>query len=166
MTSEGGSNACNGADASCCPVCLESEGELLHRGCRLPPTPPATKFGGDVQAAFHGRCSGRRPLATVGEEHPTTLSTVHNLAHMYSLQGKHAKAETLQVAVLAVRKRVLGEEHRGTLTSAHNLARWQWALSCCQLMRIVWSRSCRPCHAKARCPSGHALPLTLNTRVW
>ena len=28
-----GSNACNGADASCCPVCLESEGELLQRGC-------------------------------------------------------------------------------------------------------------------------------------
>ena len=29
---------------------------------------------------------------------------------------------------------------------------------CCQLMRIVWSRTCRSCHAKACCPSCYARP--------
>ena len=58
----------------------------------------------------------------LGEEHPDTLTSASNLALTYSQQGKHAEAEALQVAVLAVRKRVLGEEHPNTLTSANNLA--------------------------------------------
>ncbi|KEP46281.1 kinesin light chain, partial [Rhizoctonia solani 123E] len=58
----------------------------------------------------------------LGDEHPSTLTSMNNLALTYSDLGRHDEAEQLQVKVLDTRKRVLGEEHPSTLMSMHNLA--------------------------------------------
>ena len=48
----------------------------------------------------------------LGPEHPDTLAAARNLVSSLSRQGKHAEAEEMQRAVLAVRKRVLGGSSR------------------------------------------------------
>ncbi|KAB5581194.1 P-loop containing nucleoside triphosphate hydrolase protein [Coniochaeta sp. 2T2.1] len=58
----------------------------------------------------------------LGEEDPSTLASMANLASTYSNQGRWKEAESLDVQVLAARKRVLGEEHHDTLISMGNLA--------------------------------------------
>ncbi|KAG8736677.1 hypothetical protein FRC10_009055, partial [Ceratobasidium sp. 414] len=58
----------------------------------------------------------------LGEEHPHTLSIMHNLACTYQKQGLYDQAEALQVQVLDARKRMLGDEHLDTLTSLDSLA--------------------------------------------
>ncbi|KAI7766379.1 hypothetical protein LZL87_013153 [Fusarium oxysporum] len=58
----------------------------------------------------------------LGEEHPSTLASMNNLASTYRNQGQWKEAEELGVRVMAIRKRVLGEEHPDTLTSMGNLA--------------------------------------------
>ncbi|KAL9610367.1 MAG: hypothetical protein Q9167_004937 [Letrouitia subvulpina] len=56
----------------------------------------------------------------LGEEHPDTLKSIHNLAIIYKSQGRYKEAEALEVQVLDIRKSVLGEEH--PLKSMNNLA--------------------------------------------
>jgi tetratricopeptide (TPR) repeat protein len=56
------------------------------------------------------------------EEHPSTLTSMNDLASTYWSQGRFADAEGLQTQVLDARKIVLGEEHPDTLTSMNNLA--------------------------------------------
>ncbi len=58
----------------------------------------------------------------LGEEHPSTLTSMNNLASTYRDQGRWKEAESLGVQVIETRKRVLGEEHPDTLTSMANLA--------------------------------------------
>ena len=58
----------------------------------------------------------------LGEEHPSTLTSITNLTSTYRNQGRWKKAEELEVQVMETRKRVLGEEHPSTLTSVANLA--------------------------------------------
>ncbi|KAI8715206.1 hypothetical protein NCS52_01027800 [Fusarium sp. LHS14.1] len=58
----------------------------------------------------------------LGEEHPSTLGRMNNLALTFRNQGRWKKAEELQVGVMETRKRVLGEEHPSTLLSMNNLA--------------------------------------------
>ncbi|XP_044716490.1 tetratricopeptide repeat domain-containing protein [Hirsutella rhossiliensis] len=58
----------------------------------------------------------------LGEEHPSTLTSMANLALTYSNQGRWKEAEELGVQVMETRKRVLGEEHPDTLTSMANIA--------------------------------------------
>ena len=58
----------------------------------------------------------------LGEEHPDTLSSIHNLASTYLSQGRWEEAEKLGVQVMEMSKRVLGEEHPETLKSIHILA--------------------------------------------
>ncbi|KAI6263837.1 hypothetical protein MCOR26_011796 [Pyricularia oryzae] len=58
----------------------------------------------------------------LGEEHPSTLTSMANLASTYRNQGRWKEAESLFVQVMEMRKRVLGEEHPDTLTSINNLA--------------------------------------------
>ncbi|KAK3937227.1 hypothetical protein QBC46DRAFT_461010 [Diplogelasinospora grovesii] len=60
--------------------------------------------------------------AVLGEEHPSTLTSIANLASTFWNQGRWKEAESLQVQVMETRKRVLGEEHPSTLTSMANLA--------------------------------------------
>jgi tetratricopeptide (TPR) repeat protein len=58
----------------------------------------------------------------LGDEHPSTLTSMANLALTYWNQGRWAEAEVLQVQVMQTRKRVLSDEHPSTLTSMANLA--------------------------------------------
>jgi tetratricopeptide (TPR) repeat protein len=58
----------------------------------------------------------------LGPEHPSTLSSVHNLAFLLDRTGDYAGAEPLYRRALAGSERVLGPEHPLTLTSVNNLA--------------------------------------------
>jgi hypothetical protein len=63
-----------------------------------------------------------RRSRVLGEEHPSTLTSMDNLASTYSNQGRWKEAEELEVQVIERSSRVLGEEHPSTLTSMANLA--------------------------------------------
>ena len=58
----------------------------------------------------------------LGENHPDTLSALHNLANSYSDLGDYSKACELQNVVYNARKEILGESHPDTLSTLHNLA--------------------------------------------
>jgi hypothetical protein len=58
----------------------------------------------------------------LGEEHPSTLISMANLASTYRNQGRWKEAKELELHVLQTRKKVLGDEHPDTLTSMVNLA--------------------------------------------
>ena len=58
----------------------------------------------------------------LGAEHPSTLTSLNNLAFLYKLQGRYGEAEPLLQHVLTARERVLGAEHPDTLASLNNLA--------------------------------------------
>ncbi|RMZ86998.1 hypothetical protein DV736_g5780, partial [Chaetothyriales sp. CBS 134916] len=55
-------------------------------------------------------------------DHPSTLTSMGNLALIYQNQGRWTEAEELDVQVMETRKRVLGPDHPSTLTSMANLA--------------------------------------------
>jgi tetratricopeptide (TPR) repeat protein len=59
---------------------------------------------------------------TLGEGHPGTLWSMHNLANKFSEVGRRQEALQLTEAVVGAHKRTLGEEHPDTLGSMHNLA--------------------------------------------
>ncbi|OCK73870.1 hypothetical protein K432DRAFT_220962, partial [Lepidopterella palustris CBS 459.81] len=58
----------------------------------------------------------------LGPEHPSTLTSMGNLASTYRNQGRWKEAEELEVQVMETSSKVLGEEHPSTLTSMGNLA--------------------------------------------
>jgi tetratricopeptide (TPR) repeat protein len=58
----------------------------------------------------------------LGVEHPDTLTSVNNLASLYTSQGRYGEAEPLLVGALEASERVLVVEHPDTLTSMNNLA--------------------------------------------
>jgi hypothetical protein len=58
----------------------------------------------------------------LGEEHPSTLTSMANLASTYRNQGRWTEAEQIEVQVMETSRKVLGEEHPDTLTSMNNLA--------------------------------------------
>jgi hypothetical protein len=57
-----------------------------------------------------------------GVEHPSTLTSMNNLAGVLDSQGKYTEAETMHRRTLAMREKVFGVEHPDTLTSMNNLA--------------------------------------------
>ena len=61
-------------------------------------------------------------MKELGMEHPSTLTSMANLAVTYSHQGKYEEAGELKLKVLNLRNRILGPEHPQTLTSMNNLA--------------------------------------------
>src|SRR3954469_4049146 len=61
-------------------------------------------------------------LRVMGQEHPSTLTSMANLASTFWNQGRWKEAEELEVQVMETSLRVLGQEHPDTLTSMHNLA--------------------------------------------
>ena len=63
-----------------------------------------------------------RHRRVLGQQNPSTLASMANLASTYRNQGRWKEAEELQVQVMETRKRVLGQEHPDTLTSMANLA--------------------------------------------
>jgi len=58
----------------------------------------------------------------LGADHPTTLATRHQLAHMIADRGNHATAEAEHRAVLEAETRILGPDHPSTLMTRHCLA--------------------------------------------
>ena len=59
---------------------------------------------------------------TLGDEHPLTLTSMHNLSISYSDVGRIQEALELSEQVVVVMKRTQGEEHPDTLRSLHNLS--------------------------------------------
>ncbi len=57
-----------------------------------------------------------------GQEHPSTLQSMKDLAILYWKQGRFGEVEPLLVKTLELRHRVLGEEHPDTLDSMNSLA--------------------------------------------
>ncbi|KAI4276581.1 MAG: hypothetical protein L6R38_005626 [Xanthoria sp. 2 TBL-2021] len=62
----------------------------------------------------------------LGKEHPSTLTSIANLASTYRNQGRWKEAEELEVQVIETSARVFGEENLSTLTSIANLASTYW----------------------------------------
>jgi len=60
-------------------------------------------------------------VRVLGPEHPSTLTSMANLASTYRNQGRWKEAEELEVQVIEMRKRVFREEHPDTLTGMNNL---------------------------------------------
>lgn len=63
----------------------------------------------------------------LGEEHPSALASMGNLAGLLWAQGDLPGARALQERVLELTRRALGEEHPHTLDSMNNLAGLLWA---------------------------------------
>jgi tetratricopeptide (TPR) repeat protein len=62
-----------------------------------------------------------RLLRLVGDEHPSTLDSVHQLAATLSAKGKFAEARALKEKVLKLCSHVLGTEHPSTLAAMNSL---------------------------------------------
>ncbi|KAK3326908.1 hypothetical protein B0H66DRAFT_530896 [Apodospora peruviana] len=62
----------------------------------------------------------------LGADHPSTLTSMANLASTYRNQGRWEEAEKLFVQVMETRKTKLGVDHPDTLTSMANLASTFW----------------------------------------
>jgi tetratricopeptide (TPR) repeat protein len=58
----------------------------------------------------------------LGQEHPSTLTSMGSLASIFRNQGRWKEAEDLEIQVMETRKRVSGQEHPDTLASINNLA--------------------------------------------
>jgi hypothetical protein len=58
----------------------------------------------------------------LGEEHPSTLTSIANLASTYKNQGRWKEAEELDMQVMETSSRALGERHPDTLSSMASLA--------------------------------------------
>ncbi|GAA4966083.1 hypothetical protein GCM10023334_087010 [Nonomuraea thailandensis] len=63
-------------------------------------------------------------VATLGAEHPDTLTARHNLAVWMGEAGDAATARDQLAALLPIRESVQGAEHPGTLAVRHQLAYW------------------------------------------
>jgi tetratricopeptide (TPR) repeat protein len=59
----------------------------------------------------------------LGPQHPSTATSLNNLAELYRDQGKYEQAEPLYQRALAIREQQLGPQHPFTATSLDNLAR-------------------------------------------
>ena len=58
---------------------------------------------------------------TLGDRHPSTLISVHNLGHLLKAKGDLAAAEPLFREELEVLRETLGNRHPDTLTAIGNL---------------------------------------------
>ena len=58
----------------------------------------------------------------LGADHPSTLTSMANLASTFWNQGRWEEAEKLDVQVMETRKTKLGADHPDTLTTINNLA--------------------------------------------
>ena len=59
--------------------------------------------------------------ATLGENHPNTLTTMNNLAGIYRRQSRLSEAEVLYKKSLAAYRKVFGDDHLGTVSIMNNL---------------------------------------------
>ena len=75
-----------------------------------------------AQAIEYGQGLAADYERVLGETHPDTLNSRHNLAYAYQTAGRLDEAIPLYERTLAAREQVQGEVHLGTLTSRNNLA--------------------------------------------
>jgi tetratricopeptide (TPR) repeat protein len=81
----------------------------------------ASEMGNYHAAKEMGRAALEAREATLGAEHPDTLSSVHNLGSVLERQGKYEEAEVMYRRALKAKEKVLGPEHPDTLASVNNL---------------------------------------------
>ena len=79
-------------------------------------------FGKYAEAEQAHRQALRLMEQVLGAEHPSTLSSMNNLAEALREQGKYAKAEQAHRQTLRLTEQVLGAEHPSTLDSMNNIA--------------------------------------------
>ncbi|MBF0345132.1 MAG: CHAT domain-containing protein, partial [Nitrospirae bacterium] len=58
----------------------------------------------------------------LGKEHPSTATSLNNLANLYQATGRYAEAKPLLKRALEINEKALGKEHPSTATSLNNLA--------------------------------------------
>ncbi|MER6921362.1 tetratricopeptide repeat protein [Streptomyces spiralis] len=75
---------------------------------------------GQARSEFEAVLAHRRRV--LGDTHPSTVATRHNLAGVLSDLGALEEARSELEAVLADQRRVLGDTHRETLIARHDLA--------------------------------------------
>jgi Tetratricopeptide repeat len=100
----------------------------------------------------------------LGAEHPSTLTSMANLASTYRNQGRWQEAEELDVQVIKTRKRVLGAEHPSTLTSMANLA-WTLKYQDRDDEAIGLMASCKELCMRVLSPAHHHTQAVFNTLV-
>ena len=61
----------------------------------------------------------------LGEGHPSTLTSMNNLAFTWESQGRRAEAINLMEKCVDLRNRILGADHPATLSSSAACATWQ-----------------------------------------
>ena len=61
----------------------------------------------------------------LGEEHPSTLTTMHNLAYTWKSQSRNNEAISLMKNCFELRNQILGPEHPGTEISLQTLREWE-----------------------------------------
>ena len=76
---------------------------------------------------LHEQVLGRR-RKVLGEDHPDTLYSMHNLAIALQAQEKWEQARLLCEEVLGRRRKVLGQDHPDTVASMNGMA---WLLATC-----------------------------------
>ncbi|KAI9874743.1 MAG: hypothetical protein M1830_009336 [Pleopsidium flavum] len=57
----------------------------------------------------------------LGEEHPSTISAMNNLANTFGNQGRVTEAEAMYIKALTGKEKVLGPDHTSTLNTVSNL---------------------------------------------
>ncbi|WZH40876.1 kinesin light chain 1 [Fusarium acuminatum] len=73
-----------------------------------------------AEMLVHAAVRARRCI--LGLDHPSTLTSMGNLASTYRNQGRWEEAEKLEVEVMETSREKLGSDHPDTLTSMGNLA--------------------------------------------
>jgi tetratricopeptide (TPR) repeat protein len=58
----------------------------------------------------------------LGKDHPSTATSLNNLAGLYDLQGRYAEAEPLYKRALEIHEKALGKDHPSTAIDLNNLA--------------------------------------------
>jgi Flp pilus assembly protein TadD len=77
----------------------------------------------------------------LGADHPSTLTSMANLASTYSNQGRWEDAEKLELQVMETRKTKLGADYPDTLGIMNNLA-FTWKAQGRSVEAIVMMRQC------------------------
>ena len=97
--------------------------------------------------------------AVLGENHPTTLTTMNGLANTYGHLGKHSDAVDLLKQCLDKRKVILGENYPQTLDAMNSLA----IAYCRQGMHLEGVDLFKQCLDKRKVVLGENHPDTLKT---
>jgi tetratricopeptide (TPR) repeat protein len=58
----------------------------------------------------------------LGSDHPSTASSLNNLAELYLAMGRYGEAEPLLLRALQIYEAQLGSDHPSTASSLNNLA--------------------------------------------